>query len=120
MFGHARLGYIKKLEYGAKKGFHYHLILLLSGHTHQQDVNIAKQLGEHWANVITAGQGAYYNCNAIKERYKYNGIGMIHRSDSAKREIFETKVVQYLVKYNLPFQLLKDGRFRQFSTSCCP
>lgn len=118
-YGFARLGYINKVEYGPMKGYHHHLIILLNGHKHQQDVNIAKQLGEHWANVITAGQGVYHNCNAKKERYAYKGIGMIERNDSEKRKIFETKVIEYLVKYDLPFQLLKDGKFRQFSTSCC-
>ena len=117
VFGRGRFDYIWKVEYGIKKGFHWHFVILLNGHRHQLDVSIARQLGEHWANEICAGQGVYYNCNAVKSRYKYSGIGKIDRSDTEKREILEMKVVQYLVKYDLPFQLLKQNKFRQFGTS---
>lgn len=117
VFGRGRFDYIWKVEYGIKKGFHWHFVILLNGHKHQLDVSIARQLGEHWAKEICAGQGVYFNCNAIKWRYTYKGIGKIDRSDTEKREILDMKVVQYLVKYDLPFQLLKQNKFRQFGTS---
>lgn len=117
VFGRGRFDYIWKVEYGIKKGFHWHFVILLNRHKHQLDVSIARQLGEHWEKEICAGQGVYYNCNAVKWRYPHKGIGEIDRSDTEKREILEMKVVQYLVKFDLPFQLLKQNKFRQFGTS---
>lgn len=116
-YHNSRLAYIFKIEYGLDKGYHAHLLLLLNGHKHQQDINLAKCLGEKWEKEITLGTGVYWNCNANKEKYRYKAIGMIHRDDQEKRELLIKKVVTYLVKYDLPIELLKEKKFRKFRAS---
>ncbi|MBK1889293.1 inovirus-type Gp2 protein [Undibacterium sp. 14-3-2] len=100
------VGFIWKLEYGLEKGFHYHLIVFLRGSRVQQDVNIAKKIGEQW-NVITERKGVYYNCNASKSKYKYCGIGMInhheeHLLHGLKKALLYITKVDYYVKCLLP------------------
>lgn len=67
-------GYIWKQEHGAYRGHHLHMLIFLDGHAHQNDVSLAKMLGEHWKNVITLGRGSYWNCNAHKDYYSKLGI----------------------------------------------
>lgn len=116
-FNSAFLGYVAKIEYGPKRGFHYHLIIILDGQRHQQGISLAKKIGEHWSAVITSGKGYYYNCNANKKYYKFYGIGKIHRDDDLKKSNLDKFAVDYLLKYNLPFQIFKKHGFRQFSAS---
>ncbi len=116
-FKDALLGYFAKMEYGPKRGVHYHLLIAINGHKHQQDINLAKKIGEHWAGVVTSGSGYYHNCNAMIKSYKFYGSGMIHRTDVLKRSFLDDYVIDYLLKYNLPFQIIKKFGFRQFSAS---
>ena len=116
-YGLNRLAYILKIEYGLQKGYHAHLLLLLNGHRHQQDISIAQQLGEEWSNDITQGTGAYWNCNAHKNHYQENAIGMIHRKDDIKRGFLKSKVLTYLVKHDIPLELIGERPFRKFRPS---
>ena len=84
------------LEYGLLTGIHFHVAILLNGHLKQRDIWIARQLGEHWKSVITEGRGRYYNCNAV--RFPERAVGMIRRSDYAKRRAFVKHVIGYLTK----------------------
>jgi hypothetical protein len=112
-----RLAYILKIEYGLSKGYHAHMLLLLNGHKHQQDISIAKKLGEEWLNEITQGSGIYWNCNAHKDRYQNKAIGMIHRKDQVQRGFLESKVLTYLIKHDAPLEILKERPFRKFRAS---
>lgn len=116
-YGLNRLAYILKIEYGLQKGYHAHLLLLLNGHRHQQDISIAQQLGEEWSNDITQGTGAYWNCNAHKNHYQDNAMGMIHRKDDIKRGFLKSKVLTYLVKHDIPLELIGERPFRKFRPS---
>lgn len=80
LFNHM-VGYIWRLEYGVDKGFHYHFFFFYDGSAVQQDITIARMIGEYWVNVITQGRGLYYNCNAYKDQYNYCGIGEINWND---------------------------------------
>lgn len=116
-FGWDRLGYIIKIEYGIYKGYHAHMLLLLNGHRHQQDIVIAKKIGESWVDIVTQGTGVYWNCNAQKNKYRNLGIGMIHRDDVSKRDNLKNEVLKYLVKYDLPFDFMSGNKNRKFRTS---
>ncbi|HEY8159113.1 MAG TPA: inovirus-type Gp2 protein [Methylobacter sp.] len=92
------VGYAWKLEYGLKKGFHYHLLFFYDGSKVRQDVPLAQQIGEYWRDIILKGKGNYYNCNAEKDGYLTLGIGMINHYDVKLRENLQQKAAAYLVK----------------------
>ena len=111
------LGFIFKMEYGLEKGHHAHVIFFLNGHRRQRDIYISRELGELWVEKVTGGRGIYWNCNSRKYVYPQCGIGMIERTDHEKREILKKKVLTYLVKHDLPFEVLKVNGVRQFRAS---
>lgn len=104
------VGYIWKLEHGAEKGFHYHMIFFFDGSKVRQDITKALLIGQYWTNVVTKGRGLYYNCNADKSRYKSCGIGMVHNADSLMRDSLTRLAVPYLTKTDLYMKLQTTGR----------
>lgn len=68
-------GYAWKLEYGARKGYHIHLVLFFNGANLCKDVAIGAHIGNYWNRFITAGQGNYYNCNAKQNSYQHPCVG---------------------------------------------
>jgi len=96
------VGHIWKLEEGETKGYHFHLMVFGDGSKVQNDAHLAKQLGDYWQNVITMGDGVYYNCNRHKSEYRKLGIGRINHDDDQLREnlllalAYMTKADQYL------------------------
>ncbi|WP_410497691.1 inovirus-type Gp2 protein [Chitinibacter sp. S2-10] len=111
LFDH-QVGYIWRLEFGIKKGWHYHCILFFDGSKSQQDVSLGDAIGNYWRKVVTQGQGTYWNCNRHKDRYsmfKLLGVGMIHHSEEDKRDNL-LKAVTYLCKMDEYLrQALPDG-----------
>ena len=108
-----RVGYAWKLEYGAEKGFHYHVLLFFNGASRFSDVWIAKEIGEYWKNVVTDGEGLYFNCNARKGAYRSCGIGMVHYGDKdARRGLDDLSV--YLTKVDYYLKLALPGSDRSF------
>jgi hypothetical protein len=106
------VGYVWKLEYTLKKGFHMHMLFLLDGSKVQQDVNIAEVIGEYWQTTIAKGDGRYYCYNADKDRYQNLGIGMIDNFDTKRRAELE-KVAGYFTKTDYYLRLTtpdKGGR----------
>lgn len=75
------IGYLSKVEIGATRGPHIHFVILLDAALHQQDVNIARHLGEEWKKNITKGKGNYFNCNANKHIYRHKSIGRVNTND---------------------------------------
>lgn len=102
-------GFLASLEYGLFKGHHYHVVILINGHLKNDDVGIAQKLGEHWQNVITEGQGRYFNCNA--KSYLRSGIGMIDHSDLQKIQALCTIVIPYLTKVDFWLRYEKGKTF---------
>jgi len=76
-FNTALLGYVWRMEVGHTRGPHFHFLIFLCGAKHQQDINLCRELGEFWKNVVTNGEGTYFNCNAAKPIYKNQAIGKI-------------------------------------------
>jgi hypothetical protein len=105
-------GYVWKLEYDLKKGFHMHMLFLLDGSKVQQDVNIAKMIGEYWQTTIAKGKGQYFHYNADKGEHQNLGIGMINNFDTKRRAELE-KVAGYFTKADYYLRLKtpdKGGR----------
>lgn len=89
--------YIWKLEFGIDRGYHYHCIIFLDGQKHQQDINLAIEMGEQWKRVITNNRGNYFNCNAHKEKYSHIGIGNMTKYDEKYKNL-KNYVLPYLIK----------------------
>ena len=92
------LGYVWKLEFSAKKGFHFHTLFFFNGANVRQDITLAQRIGDYWKKTITNNNGLYFNCNAQKDEYKFCGIGMIEYSNTELRTNLEQYVCQYLIK----------------------
>lgn len=103
-------GYIRKLEYGARKGYHFHLLMFFDGSQEQQDAHKAFEIGQYWSQVITKGAGHYYNCNQSKNRYKRLGIGRIEHDDQVMRSNL-LYAISYLCKSEQSVQV-KDNSAR--------
>lgn len=94
------IGHIWKLEYGEKKGYHYHLMFFLRGSEVEKDWFISDQIGKYWMETITKGRGTYHNCNANKKEYLHLGIGMINATapGDAQLRVNVRNVAAYLTK----------------------
>lgn len=93
------VGYLAKLEYGLRSGFHFHVVVLVDGSKHREDVTLAMMLGEHWkSRVVAGGEGRYYNCNRHKNNYRYLGIGELNYYDDAKYSALTNLVIDYMIK----------------------
>ena len=90
-----QVGYMCLKEYTKDKGVHLHTAFFYDGNKVQKDVYKGNQIGEYWKS-LTDDKGSYYNCN--REEYKNKGIGMIHHTDTEKREILDEHVTSYLCK----------------------
>ena len=106
------VGYVWKLEYGADKAFHYHMIFFLDESHHRQDVKIAESIGEMWKHEIAQGKGIYWNCNAKKKHFEKNGwiaTGKIKHDDHELRKNLN-HMASYLTKPDYFVKLtLSDG-----------
>lgn len=90
------VGFIWKLEYGLKKGYHYHFIFFMDGNIYKRDTFFAQQLGDLWQS-ITQNKGTYHSCNHDKLAYKKLAIGMLVHNDEEKiNTLYE--VVDYITK----------------------
>lgn len=101
------VGYIARMEYGADKGIHFHVIFFFDGDKSWKDAWLVRQVGKYWQDVITKGQGIHYNCNKGKKRYRRCGIGMIKReAENSREDLLEA--VSYLTKMDQYIGLNKE------------
>ena len=91
-----QIGYIIKLEKGDNDNYHAHALFTFRGHEVKNHKYKAEQIGKYWQEVITKGDGAYYNCNT-KEYEKYN-LDIIERSDEDATNALKKNVAGYLCK----------------------
>lgn len=103
-------GFIKafvKLEYGVLKGAHAHLIMLYDGSKRWRDDVVGDRVGRYWADVITGGEGWFFNANrqSCKSRLSKSigvpvellAIGRHRRGDNTKLGNLVT-LIGYLAK----------------------
>lgn len=118
-FGHKFCGYAWKLEYGARKGYHFHVVLFFNGAHLCRDVAIGARIGDHWNSVITAGQGNYYNCNANRHRYRHPCIGNLSWNSPALQQGMDY-LCAYLMKPDLYARLELGPGQRTFGRGVSP
>ena len=80
-FGKSLVWYLWKLEFGPEKGFHVHWVIFLNGSDHAQDINLTREIGEYWSNEVVPGDGMYFNCSALKQRYRECALGALSAAD---------------------------------------
>lgn len=114
------VGYIWKLEFGQKKGYHYHCMFFMDGNKFQNDTHYAEVIGQRWAK-LTLNKGYYFNCHRDKIKYRNLAIGMAHHNDQTFYDNLD-QVLVYICKQD---QFLIDKRLlnrnlRVFGTSQLP
>jgi hypothetical protein len=115
----AHVGHALKIEHGQTRGFHTHMLCVYNGQRVQQDVIIAKAIGDHWVREITGGKGYYHNCNAHKEDYHFLGIGMVNHYDEKAKAALEL-VAAYMTKPDYHVRLLAPSRARIYGRTEYP
>ncbi len=110
------VGFIWKLEYGIKKGYHYHFIFFMNGNLNNSDTFYADQLCKLWMS-ITQNKGYYYSCNHNKTAYKKLALGILVHDDHEKIETLYS-VVDYITKTDqfIIEKTLKNHRTFGYST----
>lgn len=111
------LGYIWKLEFGERRGFHYHFIFILDSRDHSQEIKLAQQIGQIWEKVIGV-EGAFHNCHfkAVNNQYDKLAIGRLHRDEQQKYQ-YLLGLLRYFAKKD-QFILHKNiGKERTLGTS---
>ena len=103
-----KIGYIRKLEYGLKKTYHFHVIFLFDESAGFNEAQKAYEIGEYWRNVITKGAGAWYDCSQSKNRFKRLAIGLISHDDIVTKSDLLCGI-SYLCKSEQLIKVRVDG-----------
>lgn len=97
------MGSISKRENGIDRGMHFHILIAIDGHLHRDAANIARVIGERWVkqcdneDATSEPRASYFNCYVLKDRYKFNCIGLVHVNDQLKMKGLRL-AIQYLCK----------------------
>lgn len=104
------VGYAVKFEYGRQRGVHMHTVLFFDGSVVRQDVTIAKAIGEHWKDSVTAGGGTYGNCNTLEHRknMRYPAVGTFHQFDELNLKGLR-HIANYLTQQDLAVRFAVPG-----------
>lgn len=107
-----------KVEYGVLAGFHIHLVVIMKGAEHQEDITYARLVGQYWCQEVVGEVGRYFNCNRIKHRYKQLGIGEINYYEKEKIAALKDVVVGYVVKSDYYLSALFPAKKTFVQASC--
>ncbi|MFC7091159.1 hypothetical protein ACFQH5_16565 [Halomonas salifodinae] len=107
-----------KVEYGVLSGFHFHMVIIMKGAEHQEDINYAKMVGQYWCQEMVGEEGRYFNCNRIKHRYKRLGVGEINYYEKEKIAALKEVVIGYVVKSDYYMSALSPSKKTFFQLSC--
>jgi hypothetical protein len=105
------VGYACKLEYGIRKGFHFHVMLLLDGSKHREHLTMGIRVGELWQQV-TCGKGHYWNC-VPRPWHNVDGTGRLDYYDLEKLQEVK-KAASYLTKIDRWVRAYLPGDKRSF------
>lgn len=103
------LGYVCKLEFAPKKGYHYHCILYFNGNELRADGVISLALARLWRDITSERKGVTFLCNLHKKEYTHLAIGRVHYTEKEKIKNFRY-VAQYLAKNDLFSCIKKNGK----------
>lgn len=112
------VGYVWKTEWAEHTGWHTHLLLFFDGSRHQQDIAIARMIGEYWDKEITRGKGRHHISNL--DHHQMRGVGRIRYDDAAKLWALCGIVVPYVTKADYYVRLLVPPKARMFGRSGLP
>ena len=76
--------FIIKRENGISRGVHYHLLVVIDGNLHRNAHYLTKLMGEEWIKRVGTDKGSFFNCYARKDKFRFNGLGLVHVSDVEK------------------------------------
>ena len=112
-------GYIVKLEYGIKKGVHFHTFWFFNGSVRKKSshVYLAQEIGEYWKSVITRNRGDYWNSNNNAPSLDKNqrlGIGVIHWHETELINNLKYKALKYLFKTEQFIRPKQGGDIKKF------
>ncbi|MGD7152632.1 inovirus-type Gp2 protein [Ralstonia pseudosolanacearum] len=116
--------FVWTIEQGEETGLHLHVILFYSS-DHNHDAFIAQQIGEYWVNVVTQGEGDYWNSNDGRRKQFYEthghgvGVGQINWGDDDKRDALRTNLA-YLAKAGQYLMVKAEERIRTFGMGHVP
>lgn len=105
--GNAHAGYIWKLEYGLRKGYHFHMMIFMDGSKVQQSILHGKMIGDHWNKAITNGLGTSFNCNGKMREYRDCGIGRVDYYDLDKTNSL-LSASRYLTKHDPYIEIMQE------------
>lgn len=75
------LGFMVKRENGLVRGMHFHVMIICKGNEQRSADYLTRQLGEQWAKRTGQGPGSYHNCYADRDKYEFNGLGVMTLDD---------------------------------------
>lgn len=103
------LGYISKREDGVDRGIHFHVLVILDGHKHRDTANLTRVIGDDWVERCGHAEykdgwppgkhprASYFNCYTRASQYRFNGLGLIHPTDSDKLRGLRS-AIEYMCK----------------------
>jgi hypothetical protein len=96
-----------KIEYGAKKGYHWHGYFIFDGSKVRMDALLGTYLKGYWCEVVTKGEGAGFNVNAgevkrmlskrLQVPERHLAIGEFRKGDSIQEENMKA-LISYFAK----------------------
>lgn len=110
--GNAHAGYIWKLEYGLKKGYHFHMMIFMDGSKVQQSILHGKMISDHWNKAITNGLGTSFNCNGKMNKYRDCGIGRVDYYNLDKTNSL-LSASRYLTKHDPYIEIMQQIEARR-------
>ena len=107
------LGAIYKREDGISRGAHWHWLIMLDGHRRRDAYGLTRRIGEDWMRLAGVNRSSYFNCYVRAHRFKFNGLGLVHVSDTKKLLGLRAALV-YLTKRDCVLKLHggKDQHYR--------
>ncbi len=78
------MGWICKCEHGIDRGLHWHWMVILDGSPHRNAMDLTKQMGLLWQQIVGPDRGSYFNCYVRRNHHKFNGLGLVHATDAHK------------------------------------
>ncbi|MCB1616207.1 MAG: inovirus-type Gp2 protein [Pseudomonadales bacterium] len=113
-------GYVWALEQGKHQGYHLHTAFCFDGSRVCRDATKGFAIADVWVQEITGGMGKANICNAHKEQYDPNrlGIGVIDRLDGVSC-LNTIASLQYLAKESQYLRMKPTGR-RSYGTGLAP
>jgi len=91
---------------------------ILDGHERQSACHLTELIGEAWKARVGADKGSYFNCYAKRHRYRYNGLGKVHLSDTEK--LIGLRVAFWYMSKQDSVLLVDDARVKNFRRSLMP